>query len=548
VSRKYNVSIKNISVTDGKTGEPLSFEKSRENSELILKIGDEDEFIVGDKTYVIKYSYGIGNDGIPQFDELYYNLIGNGWDADIENATFSIEMPKEFDENKLNFTCGRYGATDSSSVTYQVTGNKISGKVNRTLGSGEGFTVRLELPDKYFAVAEQGANYGLIVFFTGALIISIFLFLRYGRDDRIYESVEVSPPNDLIPAEAGYIIDGHVDNRDVLSLIIYWADKGYLSITSNDNEDFILTKVRDADGLMKSYEVTMFNKLFEELNSVTIDNLKYKFNTTIAEVKNKIASSYKSPDKRLFTASGTFAKMLCYIFAGVCMGLIVGKAVGDYNFDAGIGFLAGAGSAVATIMLASIIGYCVDKSKSDSWAGVFITSFLYALCILIATAVAITFSKISTEFIYGAAVAFLCGLIGSFAKKRTPHSNLWLGKLLGLKRFITLVEKSRIESMVRENPSLFYSILPYAYALGVTDQWAKQFEGLAIEPPNWYSSYNNNAFTMIYFTSLINRNMRAYETSMTSVEPKGGGSAGGGSFGGGGFSGGGFGGGGGGSW
>ena len=34
-------------------------------------------------------------------DELYYNLIGNEWDADISNVTFKITMPKSFDKSLL---------------------------------------------------------------------------------------------------------------------------------------------------------------------------------------------------------------------------------------------------------------------------------------------------------------------------------------------------------------------------------------------------------------------------------------------------------------
>ena len=111
-------------------------------------------------------------------------------------------------------------------------------------------------------------------------------------------------------------------------------------------------------------------------------------------------------------------------------------------------------------------------------------------------------------------------------------------------------EKERLEALVYENPSYFYNILPFAYVLGVSDKWIKNFEGIAMEPPRWYYGYDYSPMTMYYF---MHRSMGNISRVMSTpnIEKDGlFGSSSGGSFGGGGggFAGGGFGGGGGGSW
>ena len=137
-------------------------------------------------------------------------------------------------------------------------------------------------------------------------------------------------------------------------------------------------------------------------------------------------------------------------------------------------------------------------------------------------------------------------------RKRTETGNSWYGRLLGFKNFIDKAEKDRILTLVEQNPSYFYNVLPYAYVLGVTDKWAKNFEHIGIQPPRWYHGYYGSpAFNTIVFTSLMTRHMNGFQSAMTARPQSrsggfggGGGYSGGGFGGGGGFAGGGFGGGG----
>jgi uncharacterized membrane protein len=107
-------------------------------------------------------------------------------------------------------------------------------------------------------------------------------------------------------------------------------------------------------------------------------------------------------------------------------------------------------------------------------------------------------------------------------------------------------ERDRLERMGDMN--LFSKFLPYAIALDVADNWAKAFEGIYQEPPDWYVSPGGfRTFTPSGFTHSFNAVTSSLGSAMFSA-PRGSGGGGGGGFGGGGSSGGGFGGGGGGSW
>jgi uncharacterized membrane protein len=131
--------------------------------------------------------------------------------------------------------------------------------------------------------------------------------------------------------------------------------------------------------------------------------------------------------------------------------------------------------------------------------------------------------------------------ISPYALKRTKFGDEILAKTLGFKNFIEKAEKDRINTLVNEDPEYFYKILPYAMVLGVTDQWARQFEDIAIDEPSWYVNNTSRRFSTVYFVSHLNnttasisKNMTASPSQSSSGSSSGGGFSGGGSGGGGG--------------
>ena len=147
------------------------------------------------------------------------------------------------------------------------------------------------------------------------------------------------------------------------------------------------------------------------------------------------------------------------------------------------------------------------------------------------------------------AMTIVMMILATQMRRRTERGAQWAGRILGLKHFIETVEADKLKMLVNDDPKYFYNVLPYAYVLGVSDKWAKQFESIAVEPPSWYYGYNGSVFTTIWFASMLSNTMYYTQQTMSATkESSGGGIGGGGGFGGGGFSGGGGGGGSFGSW
>lgn len=461
-------------------------------------------------------------------------------------------MPKSFDKLLLGFSSGNTGFINSSNVSYTVDGNIITGSLNNTLQAGQALTVRLTLPEGYFSAAKTTISiYPIFVIIISLICVLIAdrIWVKYGKDNTVVETVEFYPPEGYNSAEVGFMYNGKADNPGVISLLIYLADKGYLKIEElkdKKNTGFRITKLKEYDGNNENEKI-FFNGLFENASnnsssgneSVTTSDLYGSFFTTLNKIKNNL-NSKKSKDK-IFESFTKKKSIWLVVMVALIFLLITITPDMEYTRETltfallfpGIGFSALFWLLFGKLPISSkIFGVIWGLGFGGiPWLLLVLPSLSYNILYIIAYAVGIMCVALIILFL-------------RLMPKRTPFGNEMLGKLRGFKRFLETAEKPQLESLVSENPEYFYNILPYTYALGVSDVWISQFETIALQAPNWYDS--RDYFDMHHFRTFMNRTMSSASAAMSSV-PKSTGYGSGG-FSGGGFSGGGSGGGGGGSW
>jgi uncharacterized membrane protein len=141
-------------------------------------------------------------------------------------------------------------------------------------------------------------------------------------------------------------------------------------------------------------------------------------------------------------------------------------------------------------------------------------------------------------YILGLVSVFVIVMIFQAMPKRTLYGNELLGKIKGFLTFLETAEKPKLEKLVSQDPVYFYSILPYAYVLGVSDKWINQYEAITVQAPEWFegSSAFSTASFGAFMTSAMTDTSAAMSSSSSGSGSSGGGSSGGGSGGGGGSS------------
>ena len=155
--------------------------------------------------------------------------------------------------------------------------------------------------------------------------------------------------------------------------------------------------------------------------------------------------------------------------------------------------------------------------------------------------------KLSAGFLIVTAVILICGI---FMPARTKEGAALYGKVLGFRDFIRDAEYEKMKELSDQDPEYFYTIMPYAYVLGMSTQFAEKFAEMHLKNPDWYESDFRGGFffSPIWYGSMMNSMSHSFVSAAARPIDSGGGSFDSGSFSGGGFSGGGGGGGGGGAW
>lgn len=534
------------------------YEKSREQNNLKIRIGSSSTTITGEHDYTIKYKYNIGKDKLKDKDELYFNIIGSEWDTTIDNISFTISMPFSFDETKLGFSSGSYGSTDNELITYSIKDNVITGIYNGTLKSRQGITVRCELEEGYFKYKEPSKLiYLLFIIPTIFAIISFILWRIFGRDDKVIETVEFYPPANSNSLEVGFLYKGNATSKDVTSLLIYLANKGYVKITEIpkknrfSNNSFKITKVKDYDG-NNECESIFLNGLFKSASkdkdeiSVREIDLHDSFYRTMNRILVKTNS--RKNKKEIFESSTISKSILVVLMVILTFCLITIPPFLIYGDTSNLSFalmFTGIGFLVMISSL-SIKGYSIGSNIAAKLIGL-IWGLLFGGIpwIMVVLPVLLDAPICLYIYIWGIFCIIFMFICLAYLPKRTPYGNEILGRIRGFKNFLEAAEKEKLESLVLDNPTYFYDILPYTYVLGVSDKWIKQFESINLSSPTWYES--SKKFDVITFNSAINNTLSsANQTFSSTPSSSSGGSSGG--FSGGGFSGGGSGGGGGSSW
>ena len=521
VEQKYQMKVDQVRV------EGYELNTYTENGNLVMQIGSPDYYVDGSQTYVISYRVRLFDDGISEYDSLYYNVLPFGWGTSIDSAEIRIQMPKEFDQDKAEFLVGGYGSVSDDRIRWSVLGTSVQGTLQGPLQLGEGVTFRVVLPEGYF-VGEMNNHWALalmLLLMVAVPLVSLLLFLLFGRDPRVVQTVEFYPPEGISPAEVGYIVDGMVDQKDLVSLVIYFAEKGYLTIQELEDKSFILRKQKDLPETAKTYEYTFFYGLFKEGDSVMLEDLKGEFYGSYQASGTQLRSHFgKKKETRVFTHSSLGARslgtllMLIPPIGGVFLGAIFTMNAGEFGLLGLPGlFLVLAG------YLIMIIGH--DKKDAGTLRRYRLTLIVGGILTGLGFLVLAGFMVLGLELplaLLNLVASFISFVFTLRMKQRTRWSAEILGKILGFKEFIRTAELPRIQKLVDDNPSYFYDVLPYAYVLGLSDRWAKKFEGIAMEPPVWYNGSGNTLFNTWVFMNAFNGFSRSMASSMVPPTPKGG--------------------------
>ena len=566
----------------------LPYSSDKDNGYLVLQIGSSDvTYRKQTVSIVLSYDYDLGADKNEGYDEFYMNLIGTDWECPIDFVVFSVSIPYELNPAFENFndfyyyigdhtylSSGRHGSTGFNGEAYLNESTDPAGYVMvdgyvSDLNAYEGVTMKIDLPDNWYQGAREMWDYrgvmGIVHPVVTVILIALALLIlsKYGRDKTPIIVARFYPPKGFSPLLVGYVADNTVDDKDVISMLFYWADEGLLSIEEKKGDKYEFTKLKDIEDYavesgkeIPAMEVRLFNGFFKNCSvgdTVGFRDLeKNNFYDTILKTKDDTkkyftkARALEDPKSSGMSALVGFLSLIHVVtgtlrnnlFEG-CDGLpvIVSLVIGVGIFLCNLG----------------AFDWLVKRwhlRKSNVFA-FFVAFFPAVLGFIMLCGMEILFRD-GFSIVQNLVTSVGCSaivLLSYPTMRRSDYGNEVLEETLGYREFIEKAEIDQLKMMIDSDPDFYYKTLSFAIVLGLENKWAEKFKGIMISQPEWFTGLS--PFDVYYFSRMSARMTRAIPAASlpkSSISGSPGSRIGGGGFGSSGFSGGGFGGGGGHAW
>jgi len=504
---KYNgVDLKDLVVSE-------SFDVENLDELYDIRIGSADKLVFGSHNYFLTYGLQLTDDRVEQSDLFFHSVVGTGWTCDIDTVMFSIEFDEPLPQSALdNFTVtmGSEGSEKDCRdivITY-VDEHHISGEAYG-LKPYEGLTIHMPLPEGYF---DKGAPspWIIISWIVAGLTLCVFLYIIVFEligDRKPTKVISFYPPKDMNSAEAGCIVDGYSDDKDLLSLIPWFAYNKLLSIHYENNK-ITLKALGGLPNNAPDYASKLFDGFFKSGSVFKLDEAKAKFGNSWISSKSLLDTFCKNkikPDGKnrniLLISTFLFSLLICFaqvepdgwVTGGIMnVSLLALYALVVYS---------------ARIFEKLKFGSFSEKAKGCLFGGIkFNAIFLFA-------GLAISGVEYQEDYYIPREVleSLLCVqlLVLFFARRlnrMTKYRYDRLGEILGFREFIDTAEKSTLESLVIEDEHYFYRILPYAMAFGLTSKWVDKFNDFKIIPHQGFSHVDYVSMPQAFETSsLMNR-------------------------------------------
>ena len=224
-----------------------------------IKIGNADVFLEpGDHTYKITYHTTRQIGFFETFDELYWNVTGNGWTFPIEQASAIIRLPAGAEIRQSSVYTGYQGASGRDARVTSESGNRFEAQTTRRLEANQGFTVAAawqkgivtppsEADKQRDWIVDNLGYFGLILTLLLVPIYYVVTWFRIGRDPPKGPVVPLfHPPDGMGPAGVRYVYKAGYDDKAFAAAVVGLAVKGRM-IIRNDDDEYTLSK-KDSGG------------------------------------------------------------------------------------------------------------------------------------------------------------------------------------------------------------------------------------------------------------------------------------------------------------
>ena len=484
-----------------KNGKEEQYFTESERNDWKIYIGNKDVVLEhGVYQYEISYSVPFQIGYFDDYDELYWNVTGNGWYFPIDNATCQISLPSENNRfQNLHCYTGKAGSTSSNCTSSLNSKNTVVTFSANNLRSTEGLTVAASfekgIVDQPTFLQELRSYYKLIkehlwsvVFILGMFIFFFLSWRKHGKEpDKKTIIPEFLPPFDFSPAIVGYVYQKKLKEKTYMASLINMAVKVAIRICPV-LEDGVFTNT-------ENYEIHVLDKELKTLSTEeseiarSFSKKKIKVNDSNHRIFGKAYSNWSHDVTRQINLDGLYEKNNSLKWIGFSIFLSAGLAYEMLSKTEGyINYVFYSG----LVVVLSALTYFFSKKESGEGIiilKIFVSFFVFlpAIFIFLVTMSFLNDIQIGTiVFVFFMYIIYVWNI-----SRKTEKGAEVISRLKGFKLYLETAEKDRMNLLnpPELTPQLFEKLFPYAIALNVEIVWGKQFEEILEQAkynPEWY--------------------------------------------------------------
>jgi len=511
-------------------GDKVAYSTRNDGDNTILRIGNPDILLKpGEYDYAIVYE-SFGHVGFfDEYDEFYWNVTGNGWVFPVERTSASITLPAGTSAIAGQTSCyaGMEGVT-TTNCSYEDRGNTQVFATTSPLAPHEGLTVAVAFPrDIVHRPPPESGVYpvGWLIF----VFYCLYAVLKVGKRPRKPVVIpSFKPPRDLSPADVNYLYTRAYKDKAVTATYVDMAVKLSMTIRCEEKKKYSFINNLHTERL-RPVERQMHNALFNG-NRGEIDVIQSnwkRFSQADTCLKNDLTKRWNITD--YFRENKKYT---------VRAGIILFVVLGLYTL-----LSLSHGDVIMAFCLASpFIGAAVMRlwSVGDFDMGaVTLLGVLFVPIILMIGALFLHFDAGFEETIHWLSAVFYgvmsAGYLWYVSHMRmfTPEGARLASELEGFRMYMKTAEENRLNILAppERTLELFEKLLPYAFALGVSNEWCRKFDDVLSRidyHPDWYDSRED--FRKIRFASTFSGLSATVGNAKTEKTSYTGGSSGSGSW------------------
>ncbi len=529
-----------------------------------IKIGNADVFLEsGDHTYKITYHTTRQLGFFEKFDELYWNVTGNGWTFPIEQASTIIRLPAGAKLQQSSVYTGYAGSSGHDAEVTSASGNRFEARTTRRLEASQGFTVAaawqkgiVTPPSEAYKqrdwIVDNLGHFGLILTLLLVPIYYLVAWFRVGRDPPKGPVVPLfHPPDGMGPAGVRYVYKAGYDDKAFAAAVVGLAVKGRMTIR-NDDEDYTLSKKDNAGPALTRAESALYQATpntalkLQQANHASVINMRGALEAALDDEYDGVM----------------YLKNFKWFALGALLSAVglLGSAFLLPGEDGPKAMFAGLFTSIWWVVILAV-GFASVKgalSGGGAWSRIrslmgllFLVPFVGAGILIPATAWAAgAISPVLKNFAIAAALLAVCNLLFFWLLKApTKQGRGTLDLIEGFRMYMTTAEEERLKVLhpPEKTPALFERYLPYAMALDCENEWNNKFSSILAAAAaagatagaigGWYygsGGFNSRSFGRDLGSSLTSSISSSGVAPGSSSGSSGGGSSGGGGGGGGG--------------